>query len=122
VSVILFVAGFQIFFQVEFGTMAWWSTPQRIAYCGTSYIPVTGYDPRLDALGVPAREGSGSVANPASLGKLVEVTSVPPLFRPVFSAPDAFPTNSVGDTQHYCADPLFYKSGSGNLIEYAYLL
>lgn len=32
----------------------------------------------------------------------------------------AFP-NSVGDKEQECADPIFYKSGSDQLIEYAYL-
>jgi hypothetical protein len=118
VVVVAVVAGFQAYFQVEYGTLAWWSAPHRISYCGMTYIPVTGHDPRVGVLGAPVRTGNGSVANRAALGELVEATSVPPLFRPVFSAPDAFP-HAVGDTSQECPDPLFYQSGSGQLIEYA---
>jgi hypothetical protein len=111
-------AGFQAYFQLQYGTLAWWSTPRRISYCGMTYIPVTGHDPRVGLLGAPVRTGAGSVANRAALGELVEATSVPPFFRPVFSAPDAFP-EAVGDRTQECPDPLFYRSGSGQLIEYA---
>jgi hypothetical protein len=116
VSIVLVVAGFQIYFQVQYGTLAWWSAPTRIPYCGWTYFPVSGQDVRSDALSLRAREGDDSVANRAALGKMVEVTSVPPFFRPVFSAPEAFP-----DSAGKCADPIFYESGSGQLIEYGSL-
>lgn len=107
------IAGFETYLQVQFGTLAWWSAPPHISYCGWIYTPVFGRDTRPDALGLSARPGTDSVASRASLGKLVEVMSLPPLARPVFAAPDAFP-DGIGK----CADPIFYQAGSGELVEY----
>jgi hypothetical protein len=114
VALVLLVVGFEAYVQVQFGTVAWWSTPPHISYCGWTYTQVSGRDPRPDALGSSVRVGSASVASRASLGRLVEVMSVPPLARPVFAAPDAFP-GGIGK----CADPIFYQGGSGELTEYA---
>jgi hypothetical protein len=79
-------------------TLAWWSLPSRLAYCGLSYERVPAKDLSLP----PRRTG------------LVKVTSIPPLFRPVLSLHGDL--HAMGK----CADPLFYRSGSGELIEYAY--
>jgi hypothetical protein len=113
VVIVLALGVFQAYFQVEFGTFEWWSAPPHIPYCGWNYVPVTGLDSRADALGVPARLESSPTANRASLGKLVEIMSIPPLSRPVFAAPEAFP-GGLGK----CADPIFYQTGTGALVEY----
>jgi hypothetical protein len=90
------------------------ATPPHISYCGWAYTQVSGRDPRPDALGSSVRVGSNSVARWASLGQLVEVMSVPPLARPVFAPPEAFPGGI-----DKCADPIFYQRASGELVEYA---
>jgi hypothetical protein len=98
VGIVLFIAGFQVYFQLQYGTLAWWSPPARLAYCGLTYERVPAKDVNI----------------PASWEGSVEVTSIPPLFRPVLSVQGDL--HSMGS----CANPVFYKSGSGELIEYAY--
>jgi hypothetical protein len=98
VSLLVVIAGFQVYFRLQYGTLAWWSPPARLAYCGLTYERVPPKD----------------VALPAESESLVEVSSVPPLFRPVLSV--------QGDLRAFgrCANPVYYRSGSGKLIEYAY--
>jgi hypothetical protein len=98
VSLILVVAGFQVYYQLQYGTLAWWSPPARLAYCGLTYERVPADDAVI----------------PAKWENLVEVASIPPLSRPVLSAQDDLRT--LGS----CADPIYYRSGSGELTEYAY--
>jgi hypothetical protein len=95
---VVVAAGFQVYFQVQYGTLAWWSPPARLPYCGLTYQRVPAED----------------VVIPARWENLVEVSSVPPLFRQVLSA--------QGDLRALgrCANPIYFRSGSGELIEYAY--
>jgi len=107
VLLMLLTAGFSVWFRGQYGTFAWWSAPPRIPYCGLNFVP--------------APAGYQSFVNRSSLGRLDEVTSVPPLFRAVFIAPES--SVSVGGGQSCsgaAGDSLYFQSGSGKLIEYVY--
>src|ERR1700722_10335124 len=73
VLLLLLTSGFWLWLRGQYGTFAWWSTPPHIPYCGLNFVP--------------APAGYQSFVNRSSLGRLDEVTSVPPLFRAVFTAP-----------------------------------
>jgi hypothetical protein len=107
VLLLLLTTGLWIWFRGQYGTFAWWSAPPRIPYCGLNFVP--------------APDGYQSFVNRSSLGRLDEVAAVPPLFRAVFQAPEAFPIqgNGLGSSQS-CSDTLFFQTGSGKLIEYIY--
>jgi hypothetical protein len=105
---LLLTTGFSVWFRSQYGTFAWWSAPPRIPYCGLNFEP--------------APAGYQSFVKRSSLGRLDEVTSVPPLFRPVFAAPESI---DVGlehgqSCSHAAGESLYFQSGSGNLIEYVY--
>ena len=97
-SLLPVIGAFELYFQFQYGTLAWWSPPNRLAYCGLSYERVPAKDASL----------------PPRWTDLVKVTSIPPLFGQVLSL------HSDLHAMGRCADPLFYRSGSGELIEYAY--
>jgi hypothetical protein len=107
VILVLAGSGFWSWFFVQYRTMAWWGAPAQIPYCGWNYIPVPAADQDVGRL--------------SSMGPLVEVTSVPPLFRAVYGTAESMRLgmNDNGTTTSSCADPLYFQTGSGKLIEYA---
>ena len=109
VVIILLAAGFWVWFGVQYGSLAWWSAPHHITYCGWTYVP--------------APAGTQASVHRDDLGPLEEVTSVPPFFRPVFIAPELTPNaTGTGGGQSCSAsiigEDLYFQSGSGRLIEY----
>lgn len=99
--VVILCATFDAYFRLQYGTFAWWNAPPRIPYCGLSYV----------------RAPQGTVSR-SSPGKLDQVTSVPPLFRAVYASPVA-DHDGIGSSQS-CSVILYFQTGSGTLIEYAY--
>ena len=108
VLLLLLTTGFWIWYRSQYGTFAWWSAPQRIPYCGLNFAP--------------APAGNQSFVNRSSLGRLDEVTSVPPFSRAVFTAPQSSDVGSAAgqSCSQASSQMLYFQSGSGSLIEYVY--
>jgi hypothetical protein len=103
-ALVLTFAATSVASRVAYGTLAWWSDPHRISWCGRQYLPAAG-----PALTRTAVEQRGSLAGAATYS-LVTVTKVPPVVGRPLVAP-VTPTAILDRTQSPCATVVYLQTG-----------
>jgi hypothetical protein len=93
-AVVLAALGWLLYYRSTYGTFAWWQIPPRIGYCGRDYL-----------------RGSTVAALSSQDGKLVQVTTIEPAGRAVYTEQlPAMYTRAIDPTLP-CAMGLIVKQG-----------
>jgi hypothetical protein len=98
--VLLALASSVVAYRYAYGTFAWWTAPERISWCGRTYLPASG----------PPSTRS------AAQDRLVEVARVPPLVGSRLLAPVAPAAARPGSSP--CSTVVYLEVGTDSYATY----